>query len=130
MRAITWILITSLLALWAYYGLVVAQEDAAAPVPVPVEKIEPDFPSAEELNNRAVELEKKGRHADALAYLERAHDFRPSDRASVLHRCAHVQGVIQRDRVSTQRQIAVLEARIAQPVAEGVQRCIGQVEVL
>ncbi len=80
MRAITWILITSLLALWAYYGLVVAQEDAAAPVPVPVEKVEPDFPSAEELNNRAVELEKKGRHADALAYLERAYDFRPGDK--------------------------------------------------
>ena len=81
MRAFYWILITSLLALWAYFGLVVTQADSAAPVPIPVErKTEPGFPSAEELNNRGVELEHSGRHADALAYLERAHDFRPHDK--------------------------------------------------
>jgi hypothetical protein len=77
MRAISWILVTALAALWIYYGLAVATLDDARPVPVPAEAGEEV--SAATLNNTGVELDANGRRADALAYLERAHEFRPND---------------------------------------------------
>ena len=77
MRALTLIAITALAGLWGYYGWVVAEAEASAPVLLPV--AEDAELSAATLNNRGVALDREGRKADALAYFERARSFRPGD---------------------------------------------------
>jgi len=79
MRATTIVLLTALAGLWGWYALEVAPGDAQAPRPVPVPRSESEEPNAAGLNNTAVMLDRDGHSADALAYLERAHAFRPGD---------------------------------------------------
>ena len=78
MRALTVILLAALLGLWAYYAV----EIAGGPTELPVAVLERDGDediSATRLNNEGVELNRTGRRADALAYFEKAHGFRPND---------------------------------------------------
>jgi len=77
MRALSLISCSALLGLWAYYGCVVSQRDRALPVPVAQSTTEEI--DAASLNATAVRLARQGRESDALAYLERAHEFRPQD---------------------------------------------------
>ncbi|MHC4971816.1 MAG: hypothetical protein ACYTG3_05755 [Planctomycetota bacterium] len=76
MRALNLILISTLGGLWVYFAVEVAPQDATPPVAVQAdgEKL-----SAATLNNEGVRLDREGRRGDALAYLERAHQFRPRD---------------------------------------------------
>jgi hypothetical protein len=76
MRALNLILISALAGLWAYFAVEIASRDAAPPVTV---KADGEKLSAATLNNEGVRLDRAGRRADALAYLERAHQFRPHD---------------------------------------------------
>lgn len=76
MRVLTLILLPAILGLWAYYLVAVAPLDSAAPVTVRSDGAEV---SAATLNNEGVRLARAGREGDALAYLRRAHDFRPHD---------------------------------------------------
>jgi hypothetical protein len=76
MRALNLILISTLAGLWVYFAVDVAPEDTTAPVAV---KADGEKLSAATLNNKGVRLDREGRRADALAYLERAHQFRPHD---------------------------------------------------
>jgi hypothetical protein len=78
MRALALTLVSALIGLWIYYGSFVAQRDAAAPVLVEQRGGE-DEVSAASLNNTGVRLFRQGRPADALAYVERAGQFRPED---------------------------------------------------
>jgi len=80
MRALSLISCSALLGLWAYYGGVVAERDAALPVPV-AQRATGETVDAASLNATAVRLARQGRESDALAYLERAHEFRPHDPA-------------------------------------------------
>ena len=77
MRAITIITLSALSALWGYYGLEVARLDTSSPTLMPVETTEPT--NAASLNNTGVQLDRRGRRADALAFFQRAHSFRPDD---------------------------------------------------
>jgi len=76
MRALNLILISTLAGLWVYFAVDVAPEDTSPPVAV---KADGEKLSAATLNNEGVRLDREGRRADALAYLERAHQFRPHD---------------------------------------------------
>jgi len=76
MRAFNMILLAALVGLWAWFLMAVAPRDTARPVAVEAAGEEM---SAASLNNEAVSLDRQGRRADALLYLERAHDFRPHD---------------------------------------------------
>ena len=94
MRALTLILITCLAGLWTYFGAVVAKADSAPPVPIPAAAADAGEPTAEALNNRGVLLDRAGRQADGLAFLERAHQFRPNDKvilANLERQSARVQ---------------------------------------
>ncbi len=72
MRALTWVFVSGLIALWGWFALEVAPGDGRRPVALAV-----DGDTAAELNNQGVALDRQGRPADALAYFERARDFRP-----------------------------------------------------
>ncbi|MHC4339624.1 MAG: hypothetical protein ACYSX0_05345, partial [Planctomycetota bacterium] len=63
MRAITFILISALLSLWAYYYVAVGSADATVPQLVPV--VADGEVSAASLNNEGVQLDRQGRTADA-----------------------------------------------------------------
>ncbi|MHC4548204.1 MAG: tetratricopeptide repeat protein [Planctomycetota bacterium] len=76
MRALSLILISALAGFWIYYAAEVAPAADAPPVKV---KADGEELSAATLNNEGVRLDRQGRPADALAYLERAHAFRPRD---------------------------------------------------
>jgi len=76
MRALTMILLAATLGLWGYYAALVMPANSALPVAVRPDNEEL---SAASLNNEGVRLARTGRQADALAYLQRAHDFRPRD---------------------------------------------------
>jgi hypothetical protein len=75
-RAWMLILLAALSALWGYYAAAVEPLDSARPVAVPADGADL---SAASLNNEAVRLARAGRNGDALAYLQRARDFRPLD---------------------------------------------------
>jgi hypothetical protein len=79
MRALTIVLLAALAGLWSYYAFAVAPGDTQPPRPVPVPHADRDEPNAADLNNTAIRLDREGHEADALAYLERAHAFRPGD---------------------------------------------------
>ncbi len=72
MRALTWVLVPALLALWGWFALAVAPGDARRPLAI-------EAGPASELNNAGVMLDRQGRAGDALAHFRRAHDFRPLD---------------------------------------------------
>jgi len=74
MRAITLILVSALVGLWGYFGSVISEAPTGRPVRVAANAGDAD---AGTLNNTAVGLFEQGRHADALAYFQRAHEFRP-----------------------------------------------------
>ena len=76
MRALNLILISALAGLWVYFAVEVAPKDATPPVAV---RADGEKLSAATLNNEGVRLARQGRRGDALAYLERAHQFRPRD---------------------------------------------------
>ena len=76
MRAFNLIVISALIGLWSYFALAVAEADTSAPVALAV-PVRADGPTAESLNNEGVRLSRVGRPADALAYFEQAHAFRP-----------------------------------------------------
>lgn len=76
MRALNLILISTLSGLWIYFAVEVAPQESSAPVAV---KADGEKLSAATLNNEGVRLDRQGRRGDALAYLERAHEFRPRD---------------------------------------------------
>ena len=78
MRALTVILLAALLSLWAYYAVEIAGEPTRLPVAV-LEHDGDEEISAARLNNEGVELNSRGRRADALAYFEKAHGFRSND---------------------------------------------------
>lgn len=75
MRALTWILVPGLIALWTYFGSEI-DRPADRPVRVAADAAQGET-DAGTLNNRGVTLFEQGDHADALAYFERAHQFRP-----------------------------------------------------
>ena len=74
------ILLTALIALWAWFALRVAPRASHAPSPIVVEK-QVDGVTAVGLHNTGVALNQQGRPADALAYFERAVSFRPLEPA-------------------------------------------------
>jgi hypothetical protein len=76
MRAFTFILVATVLGLWAYYVAAADALDSRPPVAVAADGVEL---SAATLNNEGVRLALSGRDGDALAYLRRARDFRPLD---------------------------------------------------
>ncbi|MHC4136202.1 MAG: hypothetical protein ACYTDU_07280 [Planctomycetota bacterium] len=76
MRALNLILISALAGLWVYFAVEVAPQDTTPPVAV---KADGEKLSAATLNNEGVRLDRQGSRGDALAYLERAHQFRPRD---------------------------------------------------
>jgi hypothetical protein len=76
MRALNLILISALSGLWVYFAVEVAPLDTTRPVAV---KADGKELSAATLNNEGVRLDREGHRGDALAYLERAHEFRPKD---------------------------------------------------
>lgn len=76
MRALNLILISTLAGLWAWFAVEVAPQKSSRPVAV---KADGEKLSAATLNNEGVRLDREGRRGDALAYLERAHQFRPRD---------------------------------------------------
>jgi len=69
-------LLTALIALWVWFAVDVAPRESRAPRPVPVAG-KAQGTTAETLHNRGVDLNRRGRPGDALAYFERARDFRP-----------------------------------------------------
>ena len=77
MRAITIIALSALTGLWGYYALEVERLDTTPPKMMPVETTE--VTNAASLNNTGVQLDRRGRHADALVYFERAYAFRSDD---------------------------------------------------
>lgn len=77
MRSLSLILITGVVALWVYYGTNIAPLPDARPVAVAADG---KTLSAGTLNNKGVELDRRGDRADALVYIERARDFRPHDK--------------------------------------------------
>jgi hypothetical protein len=90
MRALNLILISTLSGLWIYFAVEVAPQEAAPPVAV---KADNEKLSAATLNNEGVRLDREGHRGDALAYLERAHQFRPRDTViatNVAHQRARV----------------------------------------
>ncbi|MHC4937528.1 MAG: tetratricopeptide repeat protein [Planctomycetota bacterium] len=72
------ILLTALIALWAWFAIAVAPRASHAPRPVVIEK-QVDGVTAETLHNMGVSLNHMGRPGDALAYFERAESFKPLD---------------------------------------------------
>ena len=76
MRAFNLILITAMASLWGYFAVEVAPRDSSSPVRV---ESDGDELSAATLNNEGVRLDRSGQRGDALAYFDRAHDFRPRD---------------------------------------------------
>ena len=76
MRAITLIAVSALAGLWTWFGAAVAPRDSGLPVYLETRGEEL---SAATLNNTGADLARRGRANDALAYLERARDFRPGD---------------------------------------------------
>ena len=74
MRALTLIAVSALAGLWGYFGSVISEAPTGRPVPVAATAGGAD---AGTLNNTGVGLFEQGRHADALAYFRRAHEFRP-----------------------------------------------------
>ena len=72
------VLLTAVLALWAWFATQVASRDSRAPRPIAVEE-QVDGTTAEGLHNIGVALNRQGIPGDALAYFERAHSFRPLD---------------------------------------------------
>jgi hypothetical protein len=76
MRALTLILAAAVLGLWGFFLVRVAPLDSRPPVAVGADGGEL---SAASLNDEGVRLAREGRDADALAYLDRARDFRPLD---------------------------------------------------
>ncbi len=76
MKAIFAILFTALAALWIYFAVAVAPRPSPDPSRLAAEG---DEVSAASLNNKGVAASRAGRSADALAFFERARDFRPDD---------------------------------------------------
>jgi len=79
MRAIGLVLVTALAGLWAYYGLAVAPTRLEPAVALAAVRPADGQVDAVTLNNEGVRLSWRGESADARAYFERAHDFRPHD---------------------------------------------------
>jgi hypothetical protein len=71
------ILLTALVALWAWFAIEVAPRDSRVPRRPIAVAAEVDETTAESLYNIGVALNRQGRPADALAYFERARSFRP-----------------------------------------------------
>ena len=76
MRAFNLILITGLIGLWGYFFVEISPRNSRRPVAV---KTGGEELSAATLNNAGVSDDKRGMYGDAVAYFERAHDFRPRD---------------------------------------------------
>ncbi|MGQ0612623.1 MAG: hypothetical protein ACT4PV_02575 [Planctomycetaceae bacterium] len=76
MKALLAILLSALAALWIHFAVAVAPRASPPPSPLAAEQ---DELSAASLNNKGVAASRAGRSADALAFFERARDFRPDD---------------------------------------------------